>query len=68
MLFLKILTAYVNACLSSVMEVSAADGALEDPLEETDQLEEQLSQLPAICRFQYANVGYFCSKCFIISV
>jgi hypothetical protein len=35
----------------------SADGRLDDPLEEMDQLQDQLDALPAICRYQYTRVS-----------
>ena len=56
----KIMEAYVNARLEGVVQIMtrAQQGdEAEDPLDEEDELELALEQLPAICRYEYAQAG-----------
>lgn len=59
----KITKAYVESRLASVGAVAAAaagGGApLEDPLDNEEQLSDQMDSLPYLCRFQYAETAEF---------
>ena len=58
----RITQAYVTTRLESVPLVATAAGGLDDPLEEEEQLSEQLESLPQLCRFQYeATCRFLCS-------
>ncbi|GAB4820934.1 hypothetical protein N2152v2_007980 [Parachlorella kessleri] len=54
----KITHAYITSRLDSVRAV-AANGATEDPLDNDEQLQDQLDSLPYLCRFQYASTSEF---------
>ncbi len=58
----RITETYITTRLESVAAVAAAAGSIDDPLEEEEQLSEQLESLPQLCRFQYeATCRYLCS-------
>lgn len=54
----KITRAYIESRLQSVAAV-AAGGAIDDPLDNQEQLNDQLDSLPQLCRFQYAGTAEF---------
>ncbi|KAL3148536.1 hypothetical protein ABBQ38_013973 [Trebouxia sp. C0009 RCD-2024] len=57
----KIARAYITSRLESVTTV-LANSALDDPLENAEQLSEQMESLPYIFRFEYEDMNtYFCS-------
>ena len=60
----RITQAYVTTRLESVPLVAASAGGLDDPLEEEEQLSEQLESLPQLCRFQYENTCRFLCSLF----
>ena len=55
----RITQTYVTTRLESVGIVAASQGGLDDPLEEEEQLGEQLESLPQLCRFQYEDTCRF---------
>jgi exportin-7 len=58
----KIIMAFVQSRLESVQRVVAQDPTVEDPMENEEQLQEQLESLPYLCRFQYERMTtYLCS-------
>lgn len=62
----KITTAYVTSRLDSVAAVLASQqsggGGIEDPLENEEQLQEQLDAIPYLARFDYAKTSeYLCT-------
>lgn len=54
----RITRAYITSRLDSARAV-AAGGAGEDPLDNEEQLQDQLDSLPHLCRFQYAPTAEF---------
>lgn len=57
----KIIVAYVTSRLDSVT-ITQQDPTIEDPLENEEQLQDQLESLPYLCRFQYEKMSqYICS-------
>uniref|UniRef100_A0A7S1SV05 Exportin-7/Ran-binding protein 17 TPR repeats domain-containing protein n=1 Tax=Tetraselmis chuii TaxID=63592 RepID=A0A7S1SV05_9CHLO len=57
----RIIEAYVMSRLESVTTV-LQNGSTEDPLDNEEQLQDQLDSLPYLCRFQYDKMSkYICS-------
>lgn len=57
----RIIEAYVMSRLESVTTV-LQNGSAEDPLDNEEQLQDQLDSLPYLCRFQYDKMSkYICS-------
>lgn len=57
----RIIEAYVMSRLESVTTV-LQNGTAEDPLDNEEQLQDQLDSLPYLCRFQYDKMSkYICS-------
>ena len=57
----KIMVAYVTSRLDSV-PISLQDSSVEDPLDNEEQLQDQLDSLPYLCRFEYEKMSvYLCS-------
>lgn len=54
----KITRAYITSRLESVRAV-AQNGASEDPLDNEEQLQDQLDSLPYLCRFQYGETAEY---------
>ncbi|KAL4534670.1 hypothetical protein Ndes2526A_g05549 [Nannochloris sp. 'desiccata'] len=59
----RITKAYVDSRLASVAAVAATGGAVasvaEDPLDNDEQLSDQMDSLPYLCRFQYADTAEY---------
>jgi exportin-7 len=53
----KITRAYITSRLESVQAVVVGGG--EDPLDNEEQLQDQLDSLPYLCRFQYAETAEY---------
>lgn len=51
----KITETYITSRLDSVRAVAMQGGLAEDPLDNEDQLQDQLDSLPHLCRFQYEH-------------
>ncbi|PSC72660.1 exportin-7 isoform X2 isoform A [Micractinium conductrix] len=54
----KITRAYITSRLESVQAV-VVQGAAEDPLDNDEQLQDQLDSLPYLCRFQYSETAEY---------
>jgi exportin-7 len=54
----RVVAAYVEGLLSAV-RTCAADDTLDDPLEDTEQVDEQLQRLPSIFRYRYEPSAAF---------
>eukprot|EP00899_Mesostigma_viride_P004716 jgi/Mesvir1/14245/Mv09683-RA.1 len=57
----KITEVYITSRLNSVQAVLANSSA-EDPLENEEQLQDQLDSLPYLCRFQYEKTSEFITR------
>lgn len=58
----RVVAAYVEGLLSAV-RTCAADDAIDDPLEDTEQVDEQLQRLPSIFRYRYeASAAFLVSR------
>mmetsp|Transcript_3775 Transcript_3775/g.5903 ORF Transcript_3775/g.5903 Transcript_3775/m.5903 type:complete len:1113 (-) Transcript_3775:236-3574(-) len=56
---LQVVESYIKTMLDSVDVVVAADGGIDDPLEDEGSLKEQMDRLPVIARLQYETVAQF---------
>ena len=56
---LSVVESYIKTMLDSVDVVVAADGGVDDPLEDEGSLKEQMDRLPVLARLQYEDVAQY---------
>mmetsp|Transcript_1464 Transcript_1464/g.3889 ORF Transcript_1464/g.3889 Transcript_1464/m.3889 type:complete len:1109 (-) Transcript_1464:452-3778(-) len=59
-----VVQAYVTNMIESPRQVLAGDSVLDDPLEDSVLIREQMERLPVLVRFQYATLGNFLQSVF----
>lgn len=61
---LQVVQSYIETMLASVDIVVAADGGVDDPLEDEGSIKEQMERLPVLARLQFDTIAQFLNSVF----